>query len=203
MKGFGRWQRMDGLERRLRHDRPVPPDELLDEVVRRLEGSRPARSTRTTVRRLGLAGAAAAMMLAVFAAFGGVGLAASGASNAASSTVDAILTVAKPAKAKPAKPKTKSVPAKLTAVQAKPGQPTSQSVADEFGNCGHQDSVSAANGQYCPPRVTICHNGKETLTLPITAAESHLRNHRDDYSGPCVLATADDRARNSYCVSSG
>jgi hypothetical protein len=128
-------------------------------------------------------------MLAVFAAFGGVGLAASGASNAASSTVDAILTVAKPAKTKPkpkpAKPKTKSVSAKLTAVQAKPAQPTNQPVADEFGNCGHQDSVNAANDQYCPPRVTICHNGKETLTLPITAAEAHLRNHRDDHPGPC------------------
>jgi hypothetical protein len=128
------------------------------------------------------------MMLAVFAAFGGVGLAASGASNAASSTVDAILTVAKPKprKAKPTKLKTKSVSAKPAAVQPKPGQPANQLLADEFGNCGHQDSVSAANGQYCPPRVTICHNGKETLTLPITAAESHLRNHRDDYPGPCV-----------------
>ena len=194
---------MDRLERRLRDDRPVPPDELLDEVVRRLEGSRPVRSTRTTVRRLGLAGVAAAMMLAVFAAFGGVGFAASGASNAASSTVDAILTIAKPAKAKPAKPKTKSVDAKLGAEQAKPktesvdaklgaehakqGQQPQQSDDDgddEFGNCGHQDSVNAANGQYCPPRVTICHKGK-TLTLPITAAEAHLRNHRDDYLGPC------------------
>ena len=119
---------------------------------------------------------AAAMMLAVFAAFGGVGFAASGASNAASSTVDAILTVAKPAKAKPAKPETKSVRAKLTSVQATPktesvdaelgaehakqGQQPQRrddddEDDDEFGNCGHHDSVNAANGQYCPPRVTI------------------------------------------------
>ena len=194
MKGFSRWQRMDRLERRLRDDRPVAPSELLDEVVRRLEGSRPVPSMRVTFRRLGLAGGAAATMLAVFAAFGGVGFAASGASDAASSTVDAILTIAKPAKSqtKLGQPQSQQ-PVRSAGVSASgaalssTGQsvsPTSQSVAARFGNCGNNDSVGAANGQYCPPRITICHNGKQTLTLPITSAEAHVLRHGDSY-GPC------------------
>ena len=202
MKGFGRWQRMDGLERRLRHDRPVPPDELLDEVVRRLEGSRPARSTRTTVRRLGLAGAAAAMMLAVFAAFGGVGLAASGASNAASSTVDAILTVAKPAKAKPAKPKTKSVPAKLTAAgEARAAhEPVScrrvrQLRPSRLGERGQRPVLPAA-GDDLPQRQGDADAADHCRGVAPPEPPGRL-------SGSVRLATADDIERSPYCASSG
>lgn len=34
-------------------------------------------------------------------------------------------------------------------------------------------------------RQTICHNGKNTLTLPRKAAEAHLRQHPGDYPGAC------------------
>ncbi len=187
MKGFSRWQRADRLERRLREDRPVAPRELLDEVVRRLEGSRPVPSTHVTFRRLGLAGGAAVTMLAVFAAFGGVGFAASGASDAASSTVDAILAIAKPAKVKPAKVKSRSVRAKLKPVQAKLGQspqPVTTGGVSASVATFSSTSQSAAVEEYTPPRTTICHNGN-TLTLPIATATSHLLNHPGDFLGPC------------------
>jgi hypothetical protein len=60
------------------------------------------------------------------------------------------------------------------------------------GNSQGQDKGPAkpANHQY-EEKVTICHrppgnpsNG-QTLTLPASAAEAHLREHRDDTRGPC------------------
>ena len=46
----------------------------------------------------------------------------------------------------------------------------------------------AANGSEVSEnqdRETICHNGKNTLTLPRKAAQKHLANHPQDYPGPC------------------
>jgi hypothetical protein len=75
MNGFRSW-RINGLKRRLRSERPLPSQHLVDELVSRIEASR--AKSRSPFGRLGLAGVAAAVMLLVFAAFGGVGFAASG-----------------------------------------------------------------------------------------------------------------------------
>ena len=92
MRGF--W-RKDDLEGRLRESRPQAPDELVQDIVRRVEGSAPSSRKPTPFRRLGLAGIAAVAMVTMFAAFGGAGFAASGVSGAAASTADAISTLVK------------------------------------------------------------------------------------------------------------
>lgn len=181
---LSRWRRADRLERRLREGRPVPPHTLLDELVGRIEASNPP--TRS-LKRLGPVGVAAATMLVVFAVFGGIGLAASGISGAASSTASAVATFA--------------------SVGGNSGQSASNNQGNGNqgnGNSGNgngnngngnnddecedgDDGGGAAEAQYCKPRKTICHKGKNTLTLPIQAAEAHLRNHQGDYEGPCRL----------------
>jgi hypothetical protein len=174
MRGF--WKRND-LEHRLRHDRPEAPDELVNGIVSRIEGSSPASRKHASFRRLGLAGVAAVAMLTMFAAFGGAGFAASGVSGAAASTADAISTLVK--------------------ADQKQVSSASNSNSTNRGGRGCEvngDDFSAARGQYCPERVTICHVKKlrrggfreRTLTLPARQAEKHLRRHRFDYAGPCT-----------------
>lgn len=175
MRGF--WKRND-LEHRLRQRRPDAPDELVNDIVSRIEGSIPASRKHASFRRLGLAGIAAAM-LTMFAAFGGAGFAASGVSGAAASTADAVGSLVKADK--------------------KQANSASNSNRTNRGNRGGRgceindngtDDMSAARGQYCPERVTICHVKKfrpdRTLTLRPRQAERHLRKHPLDYPGPCV-----------------
>ncbi len=179
MRGF--W-RKDDLEGRLRESRPEAPNELVQDIARRVEGSASSSRNPTPFRRLGLAGIAAVAMVTMFAAFGGAGFAASGVSGAAASTADAIGTL----------------------VKADKQQASSASKSNRGGRGGHgceidednsdSDDVSAARGQYCPKRVTICHVKKLgrggfrefTLTLPARQAATHLRLHPLDYPGPCT-----------------
>lgn len=180
MRGF--WKRND-LEHRLRHDRPEAPDELVDGIVSRIEGSRPAPHKHASFRRLGLAGIAATVMLTMFAAFGGAGFAASGVSGAAASTADAIGTLVKAEK--------QQASAASSSNRTNRGNRGGKGceVDDDSG-----DDFSAARGQYCPERVTICHVKKlnrggfreRTLTLPAKQAAKHLRRHSLDYAGPCT-----------------
>jgi hypothetical protein len=183
MWGFGRRKDSDHLERMLREQRPSPPRELLDEISRSIEGSRPAApASRRPLRRVALAAAVSVVVLTVFAALGGAGLAASGVSSATSSTVHAFTGFAKPTKQ----------PAGVVASPVGQSAPTSSGSSSNGtlslhggGFCsGSNRSVSSASFQYCHPRITICHNG-QTLTLPIIAAIVHLIVHRDDYLGPC------------------
>ncbi len=175
MRGF--WRKND-LESRLREDRPAAPDDLVQDIVRRVEGSAPPRK-QAPFRRLGLAGVAAIAMVTMFASFGGAGFAASGVSGAAASTADAISGLVKADK-QTANPASKPNRGGRGGRGCKP-------------NDDDSDDVSAARGQYCPPRVTICHVKKLgrggfrefTLTLPARQAETHLRRHRLDYAGPC------------------
>lgn len=176
MRGF--WKRND-LEHRLRHDRPEAPDELVNGIVSRIEGSSPASRKHAPFRRLGLAGVAAVAMVTMFAAFGGAGFAASGVSGAAFSTADAISTLVKAEKQQASSASSKN--------RGKRGGKGCRVDGD------NRDDFSAARGQYCPERVTICHVKKlrrggfreRTLTLPARQAENHLRKHRFDYLGPC------------------
>lgn len=186
---------MGRLERRLRDDRPVPPQDFLDEIVSRIEASRaPARPSAS---RLALAGLAAVVMLMVFAAFGGVGFAASGVSGAASSTANAVSKLVKPDKA------TSSTPSRASSTNARQGDDNGGNGRGDDDNgrgdddeCEDDNDDGAAEGEYCRPRVTICHvkkNGKEkTLTLRPRAAARHLNNHPNDNPGPCRRNGDDD-----------
>jgi hypothetical protein len=178
MRGF--W-RKDNLEGRLRESRPEAPNDLVQDIARRVEGSTASSRKPTPLRRLSLAGIAAVAMVTMFAAFGGAGFAASGVSGAAASTADALSTLVKADK-------------QQANSASKPnrggrGKPPDCEVVDPSS-----DDVSAARGQYCPQRVTICHVKKLrrggfreiTLTLPARPAAKHLRRHRLDYLGPCT-----------------
>jgi hypothetical protein len=48
------------------------------------------------------------------------------------------------------------------------------------------NNLSAGDNEVSPneQRLTICHNG-QTLTLPVAAAQAHLRNHPRDHAGAC------------------
>ena len=177
MRGF--W-RKDNLEGRLRESRPEAPNDLVQDIARRVEGSTSSSRKPTPFRRLGLAGIAAVAMVTMFAAFGGAGFAASGVSGAAASTADAISTLVKA-------DKQQANSASKPNRGGRGGPPDCK--IDENG-----DDVSAARGQYCPQRVTICHVKKlrrggfreVQLTLPPRPAAKHLRQHRLDYLGPCT-----------------
>ena len=82
------WKRDDGLERELRALRREPRSEFLQAVVKKVEGDRYRRPSRSL--RLGLAGALTAGMLTAVAAFGGLGYAASGVSRAVESAVHVV-----------------------------------------------------------------------------------------------------------------
>ena len=51
-----------------------------------------------------------------------------------------------------------------------------------------------------PKMITICHvppgntGNPQTLTLPVATARMHLRQHPDDYRGPCKAATSSTSA---------
>jgi hypothetical protein len=76
------WNRRGGLDAELRELRPEPREQLVHELVARIEGAgRPARPRR--VFRVALAGAVAASLLVPMAALGGFGHVASVASDAA------------------------------------------------------------------------------------------------------------------------
>ena len=191
------WKRND-LEGRLRHSRPEAPDELVKDIVSRIEGSAPAPRKHASYRRLGLAGITAVAMLTMFAAFGGAGFAASGVSGAAYSTADAISTLVKAEKVSVSASK----PNKANrGKRGNPGNPGCN--INEEG----EDDVSAARGQYCPRRITICHvvrrGPDRTLTLPIRAAVRHLLRHRRDYLGPCRGDRADSTEEESADVGEG
>lgn len=181
MSVFGRWKN-DGLERRLREQRPVPPGKLVDEIVSRIEDARRAPAARPMLRRLGVAGVAAAVMLAILGAFGGVGSAASGVSGAAASTVNAVATLVSPAKT----PSTTANPTSSNQANGNSGNGNGNGNGDE---CEDEDDDGAAEAEYCDDRVIICHvtpsGQRNTLTLPSQAAQHHLQNHPRDEPGAC------------------
>ena len=178
MRGF--WKK-DDLEGRLRESRPEAPDELVNDIVRRVESSAPSTRKPAPFRRFGLAGVAAVAMLTMFAAFGGAGLAASGVSGAAASTADAISTLVKANR-------------HSGNSASKPNHGNRGGNGCKVNDDSSSDDVSAARGQYCPQRVTICHVKKlrrggfreVQLTLPPRPAAKHLRRHKFDYLGPCT-----------------
>ena len=89
------WKRLTGqneIEARLRHERPAPPRELVDELVARIEADS-ARALRPTRPRIALVGVVGAVTLFAFGASGGLGYAQSAVSGAASSTADAVVAV--------------------------------------------------------------------------------------------------------------
>jgi hypothetical protein len=55
-----------------------------------------------------------------------------------------------------------------------PGDSSGAGAAPPSGDSGTQERY-----------VTLCHKGRNTLTLPESAASAHLREHEDDYLGPC------------------
>lgn len=170
MKGFGRRDKQDQLEHLLMDGRPVPPQDLVDDVARTIEAFDIESAPRRTRGRIALVAVASVVMLGVFAAFGGVGLAASGVSGATASTIDTVVAIVKPERLEPA---------------AAPSQGPAPSRNAGGGNrCGQNGPLSAANNQYCTPRVTICHHGK-TMALPTHTAMHHLAVHPNDYLGPC------------------
>jgi hypothetical protein len=149
--------RMAGLERRLRDERPLPSEEL----VRRLsqESSRGIASFPRL--RLGVATAVSGLALAVVVALGGL-----------ASPIDTAGRI----------------------VQFDNAGGSNHG----HGNDGHGNNGHGNNGHHGKPshhqyeeKITICHrppgnpsNG-QTLTLPRSGAEAHLRNHRGDSRGPC------------------
>jgi len=65
---------------------------------------------------------------------------------------------------------------------------------DTKGKCSeinHSNSFSTVTTSVTPQitfsneRVDVCHNGKNTLSLPANAARHHLEHHDDDYLGQC------------------
>ena len=174
------------MQRRLRAERPSPPQDFLDDLALRI--SRSALDRHTGFRRVGVTVLAAAVILAILGAFGGVGFASSGVAGAAASTVNAVSTLVSPDK--------------KSSVEATSSSPSQRNGNNGNGNgdnddeCEDDNDDGAAEGEYCPPRVTICHvkrNGKEkTLTLRPRAAARHLNNHPNDYAGPCRHGDDDD-----------
>lgn len=194
MKGFSRWKRTESLEHQLRDDRPAPSQGLLDEIVSRIEASR--APSRASAGRLALAGVAAVVMLMMFAAFGGAGFAASGVSGAASSTAKAVSKLVKAEKASTSSSaRSNSSNSRRDRGDDDNGNGNGNGNGDD-DECEDDDDDGAAEGEYCRPRVTICHvkkNGKEkTLTLRPRAAARHLNNHPRDHRGPCDRRNGDD-----------
>ncbi len=73
------------------------------------------------------------------------------------------------------------------AVQARPDlrdQIAATAVELSSGGEGADGTDTHVSGH--KQRCTICHKGKNTLTLPCKAAQNHLQNHPQDYSGPCI-----------------
>lgn len=148
--------RMDGLERRLRDERPLPSEEL----VRRLsqESSRGTASFRRL--RFGVATAVSGLALAAVVALGGFG-----------SPIDTA--------------------ARMVQFDNAGGKSNGHDNNGHDNNGhGHGHHGKPAHHQY-EEKETICHrppgnpsNG-QTLTLPRSGAEAHLRQHRSDTRGPC------------------
>lgn len=179
---------MDHLERRLRAERPSPPQDLLEGIVSRV--SRPAAERHAGLRRLGLAALAGTVMITILGAFGGVGFAASGVSGAAASTVNAVSTLVSP--------DTKPAPTASSTGSNQGNGNNGNGNGNGNGNddeCEDDDDNGASEDEYCDDRVIICHvasSGQQiTLTLPSRAAARHLSNHPNDYPGPCQNGNGD------------
>ena len=89
------WKRLtgpDSIEAKLRSERPAPPQELVDELVNRIEADS-ARAPRTARPRVALVGVVTAVTLVAFGATGGLGYAKSAATGAVSSTAHAFRAV--------------------------------------------------------------------------------------------------------------
>jgi hypothetical protein len=89
------WNRLTSpneLETELRRGRPVPPRELADELVARVEADS-ARRAPSTRPRLALVGVVTSVALISFGATGGLGYAKTAATGAVSSTANAFHAV--------------------------------------------------------------------------------------------------------------
>ena len=157
------WERRDDvseLEQRLRDERPRPSDELVQRLTQEssLPGSPASRGRYSPPRlRLGLATAVSGVVLAVVIALGGLG-----------SPLDTAKGI----------------------VQFDNARVFEVGQGQRQGKDKGKDKGKPAKDQY-DEKVTICHrppgnpsNG-QTLTLPQSGADAHLRNHSGDSLGPC------------------
>ena len=156
----------DELDSRLRDARPEPPAELVSELARNLQSAPARRSPRL---RLGIAAGLTSALLVAFASVGGVGYAAVAASKAATAVSKAGGSDSKKSSASDSKASAKSSKASAKAN-------LQQNNHDPHHPSGHQ---------YGHGHLTICHNGRRTLVLPVAAAQAHLAHHRRDTLGPC------------------
>ena len=91
------WKRLTSrsdLEAELLRERPAPPQELVDQLLARIEADAP-QAPSPLRPRIALVGAVTAAALVAFGASGGLGYAKSAASDAVSSTTHAVVSVVK------------------------------------------------------------------------------------------------------------
>ena len=158
------WKRNDefgDLERQLRVGRPAPPEELVDQVARRLSAKRgvfaPAR------RRLVYSSAVTAVALVAFAGLGGVGQ--------ATSKTKQLVGISQAASTSSAQ-KNSAAKGDQGSGHASTASKSSQNQYQEKVTICHRPRGNPSNGQ--------------TLRLPPAAAQQHLSNHPDDTPGPCT-----------------
>jgi hypothetical protein len=157
------WKRLTGsdeIEAHLRRERPTPPQELVDDLVARVEADS-ARQARSARPRVALVSVVTAVALIMFGASGGLGYAKSAATGAASSTAHAFRTVVKK------HPQNKNN--------------NGNRVARQGQGHGHGHGSQPGHHQY-HEKVIICHKG-HTISVSSSAVPAHLAH--GDTLGPC------------------
>jgi len=155
------WKRegeFSDIERQLRAQRPVPREEIIDQLARQLRSERGFLAHVNL--RVAFASALTAVTLVVFAALGGVGQATS---------VTKELVGISPAASNSAAPQGGN--AGGSASQSSQSQKSSQNQYDEKVTICHRPDGNPSNAQ--------------TLRLSSAGAAAHLRNHPLDTAGPC------------------
>lgn len=174
VKHFWKRSRDRELEIELRRGRPAPPQELVDELIARVEAE-PTRLPRHWRPRVALAGVVTTVMLLGFGAFGGLGYAKSAATQAVSSTTHAVTTVVKsPSKGD-----------RGGRVQDVRGSRDHGDSGDrgEDGDRGRDDDQGSKPGHHqYHEHVIICHKG-HTISVSSSAVRAHFRH--GDTLGPC------------------
>jgi hypothetical protein len=112
------WKRSDvhEIESLLRRQRPQPPDELVDNLARRVSGT-PA-APRPKLARSSFATAVIVVALVVLAGFGALGRAASAVSNSASAAVETVKSAVAPDSKTPAPESPSGYSAKTKAAES-------------------------------------------------------------------------------------
>ena len=142
------WKReRDGLERRLRTERPEAPDALVAELVERSTPAVPVRRWS----RVAFAGAMTVFMLGFFASFGGLGYAAANV-HSATTTVTRIV-----------------VPAKTTKLHVRTTQSAGQ---DQYGHQQYTPPAAKPKPPAKPKVIQVA--GISTTVQPSTTSTSTL-----------------------------